>query len=66
MLTRAIATLTTIPFLKLGEFNKCAAIVQKNGARCSPGFSVPLCGLNADIYEKGFFGIRRKFDSNYI
>ena len=71
MFTRATATVTTMPTLKLGEFSKDKALVHENGARSCAGYAVPqkekmVCELNADIYGKGFFGIKRKFDSNYI
>jgi hypothetical protein len=77
MLTTATGTVTTIPILELRVlFDKSAAIPQVHEALCGTGCSLPrmekmVCELNADIYGKGFFGMKRinsklKYFEKYI
>ena len=67
----AVTTVTTIPILELREFDKRSLILPKTAGFLCAGCREPqlpgkVCGLNADIEEPGFFGIKRKFDIIYI
>lgn len=71
MPTSGIATVTMMTILELREFNKYAAKSQEKGAFEDAAVSALLlenmvCDVNADIYGKGFFGIKRKLGANYI
>jgi hypothetical protein len=59
MLTSDIDTVTTIPILELRAFERYAAFSVKQPDKM-------VCEVNADIYGKGFFGMKRKFVTNYI
>ncbi len=71
MFISGTATVIIMTIRELRELNKNAAKLQEKSAREGAAFPVlrfenMVCDLNADIYGKGFFGIKRKLNPNYI